>query len=114
MTERLHSIEATLARAQVTFPSHRSPVDGTGSHSHSGHTAISGESPMTNASQLNQEHRHNRSNPVEAAGEAMAVEGLVDLSGPVRNIGDAWEAIRPDVLGRSLMTVEECDAEFDM
>lgn len=108
MTERLQSIEATLARAQVTFPQ---PSPANASHSHSGNT-VSGESPMTNASQLH-EHKPGNSNPLETAGEAMAVEGLVDLSGPGRGV-ETWDAIRPDVLGRSLMTLEECDAEFDM
>ncbi|ORY88776.1 hypothetical protein BCR35DRAFT_301104 [Leucosporidium creatinivorum] len=108
MTERLQSIEATLARAQVTFPQ-TSPANA--SHSHSGNT-VSGESPMTNASQLH-EHKPGNSNPLETAGEAMAVEGLVDLSGPGRGV-ETWDAIRPDVLGRSLMTLEECDSEFDI
>lgn len=105
MTERLQSIEATLARAQVTFPANPQ------TQSHSGNT-VSGDTPMTNASQL-YEHRPGTSNPVEAAGEAMAVEGLVDLSAP-RGGMEAWESMRPDVLGRGLMTREECEAEFDM
>lgn len=107
MTERLQSIEATLARAQVSFPV-PSPVN---AHSHSGNT-VSGDTPMTNASQL-YEHRPGGSNPVEAAGEAMAVEGLVDLSAP-RGGMEAWDSTRPDVLSKGLMTADECEAEFDM
>ncbi|GAA5852568.1 hypothetical protein JCM8547_002547 [Rhodosporidiobolus lusitaniae] len=67
-------------------------------------------------------------NAVETAGEAMAIEGLVDLSGPGRADGQngagggtgqeghglgGWDSVRPDVLGRSIMTLEECDQMFD-
>lgn len=112
MTERLHSIEATLARAQVVFPN--APASGSlprhrGTASHS---VGSGHSPSMNSSQLNELHQHKPGthNPVEAAGEAMAVEGLVDLGAP----RDIWDAMRPDVLSRSMMTIEECEAEFKM
>ncbi|GAA5840863.1 hypothetical protein JCM9279_001244 [Rhodotorula babjevae] len=58
-------------------------------------------------------------NAVETAGEAMAVEGLVDLGGPQARGPDqqaaqaTWESVKPDVLGRGIMTLEECDAEFN-
>lgn len=91
--------------------------------SHSGRTA-SGHSPnpstANHESHLHNEHEHRAgtSNPVEAAGEALAVEGLVDLSSTATaaagRLGEVWDATRPDVLGRGVMTVAECDAEFDV
>ncbi|KAM0788143.1 hypothetical protein ACM66B_001308 [Microbotryomycetes sp. NB124-2] len=116
MTEKLQSIEATLARAQIVFPSaagsngHHNPGNqqNSGSRSHSGQTA-SGHSPSMNSSQHElHQHKPSKHNPVEAAGEAMAIEGLVDLAAPREH----WDALRPDVLGRMLMSQQECEAEF--
>lgn len=110
MHEKLQAIEATLARAQVTFP----PVASSSSRrapSHSGQTN-SGHSPSTGHDAQLHEHRAGTSNPVEAAGEALAVEGLVDLSTPNRS--EVWDVTRPDVLSRSIMTVEECEEAFDV
>ncbi|KAK4050151.1 hypothetical protein OIV83_003722 [Microbotryomycetes sp. JL201] len=123
MTEKLQSIEATLARAQIVFPgasgSNGHAQHGSGSHhhqqnsgsrSHSGQTN-SGHSPSMNSSQYElHQHKPSKHNPVEAAGEAMAIEGLVDLAAP----RDNWDALRPDVLGRMLMTQQECEAEFEI
>lgn len=109
MTIRLASMEATLARAQVTI----NPLTAAalaGPSSLSGPTPGSSDSPLTNGPHHVHHHAYNAndtSNPVEAAGEAMAVEGLVDLSGP----GMAWRA---DVLSRNLMTVSEVEAEFEL
>lgn len=106
MTERLESIESTLVRAQITFPSATSPNHASGSD-------ISTLPQQSNAN----ESRIGSGNPVETAGEAMAVEGLVDLSAPGgRGMGgDAWDSMaRPDVLDRGVMTLGECEAEFDL
>ncbi|KAK4048593.1 hypothetical protein OIO90_005763 [Microbotryomycetes sp. JL221] len=116
MTERLQSIEATLARAQVMFTANAGHTSmpqlqqASGSRSHSGQTN-SGHSPSMNSSQHElHQHKPSKHNPVEAAGEAMAIEGLVDLAAP----RDVWDSLRPDVLGRLLMTPQECEAEFDI
>lgn len=109
MTVRLASMEATLARAQVTINPIPAPSLA-GPSSLSGPTPGSSDSPLTNGPHHVHHHTYHSndtSNPVEAAGEAMAVEGLVDLSGP----GTAWRA---DVLSRNLMTVSEVESEFEL
>ncbi|GAA5976295.1 hypothetical protein JCM10908_005445 [Rhodotorula pacifica] len=66
-------------------------------------------------------------NAVETAGEAMAVEGLVDLGGGASSKSrnghqsasastaqaNIWEEVRPDVISKGILTYEECDAEFE-
>ncbi|KDE02979.1 hypothetical protein MVLG_06513 [Microbotryum lychnidis-dioicae p1A1 Lamole] len=139
MAARLESIEGALARAEVSFsasssshshhPSYHRP-----SHSHSGQT-VSDETLLSGPYAHEQHHQHqpNTSNPVEATGEAieaMAVEGLVGLSdshqqsrsrATLNGIGnasaanpDVWDPARPDVLSRTLMTVEDCESAFDV
>ncbi len=109
MTARLASMEATLARAQITINPIAVPSLA-GPSSLSGPTPGSSDSPLTNGPHHVHHHAYHSNdttNPVEAAGEAMAVEGLVDLGGP----GMAW---RPDVLNRNLMTLAEVEQEFEL
>ena len=105
MSARLESIESTLSRAQITFASGGSP-SGIGSSSDSGPN-------VSNA----QSFKPSSNNPVETAGEAMAVEGLVDLSAPGRGVGDAWPGglmSRPDVIDRGVMSLAECEMEVQI
>ncbi|GAA5835795.1 hypothetical protein JCM11251_007428 [Rhodosporidiobolus azoricus] len=123
-TPRLSSLNPHLNSSRTT-------AGGGGSSSQNG----SESSPMagvTPASLANSTEHHLHDvgvNAVETAGEAMAVEGLVDLSGPGRaalgggaGLGGlqggqeqpgTWENVRQDVLGRGIMTLEECDQQFD-
>lgn len=106
MTERLESIESTLVRAQITFPSATSP-----NHASESDMSTLAQHPSANESRIG------NGNAVETAGEAIAVEGLVDLSAPGgRGMGgEAWDSMaRPDVLDRGVMTLGECEAEFDL
>ncbi|SCZ93780.1 BZ3500_MvSof-1268-A1-R1_Chr6-3g08880 [Microbotryum saponariae] len=138
MAARLESIEGALARAEVSFPASSSShshhlSNHRPSHSHSGQT-VSDETPLSGP-YAHEQHQHqpNTSNPVEATGEAieaMAVEGLVGLSDShqqsrsratsngIDNASAAnpevWDPSRPDVLSRTLMTVEDCESAFDV
>jgi len=113
MNERLESLEGALSRAQfppsISFPPAppaAPPPLSAQRHSQTG----SDISPMPGQEQ---ELHHEGSNAVEAAGEAMAIEGLVDLSGPSRPIATTdFDPSRADVISRSMMGVEECEAEF--
>ncbi|KAL8286556.1 hypothetical protein RQP46_004573 [Phenoliferia psychrophenolica] len=106
MTARLESIESTLTRAQISFPTATSP------------SGRAGTSDSATPSFSNVQHfKPSSDNPVETAGEAMAVEGLVDLSAPGRSAGDPWSGglmLRPDVIERGIMSVAECEAEVDI
>ncbi|KAM0754849.1 hypothetical protein T439DRAFT_123529 [Meredithblackwellia eburnea MCA 4105] len=82
MMARLESIESTLARA-TTANQHSSSLS---THSESPRPSSTNHYNNAQAS-----YKPSKNNPVETAGEAMAVEGLVDLSGPRRNA-----AISPD------------------
>ncbi|GAA5969911.1 hypothetical protein JCM11641_008082 [Rhodosporidiobolus odoratus] len=159
MNARLESLESTLSRAIPPAPSSASssnlsqlqPHPGTPrlsslnpnltTHHHPvrrSSTSLNGSesSPLTGGAGVTaasmQDHREDVGvNAVETAGEAMAVEGLVDLSGEGRTRPTSarhgaglsgemeqhqyggWDSVRPDVLGRSIMTLEECDAAFD-
>ncbi|GAA5904482.1 hypothetical protein JCM6882_008920 [Rhodosporidiobolus microsporus] len=101
---------------------------GSSSQTGSESSPMAGVTPASLANSAEQHQHHDVGvNAVETAGEAMAVEGLVDLlSGPGRNAGGggaaapsgpeqlgAWESVRQDVLGRGIMTLEECDQQFD-
>ncbi|BGP30905.1 hypothetical protein JCM10296v2_002665 [Rhodotorula toruloides] len=142
MNERLASLESALARASTLSspastsgphaPAISMPVDH--AHRHALHVgasqAGSASSPMTGVTPapLNDtQHDGVGANAVETAGEAMAIEGLVDLGSAQGRNGDhangaaadgvaghAWDSVQPDVLGRGIMTVEECEAEFDL
>lgn len=148
MNARLESMEAALVRAQnassvaTSSPSQLQQVLGTprlsslnpslnaqrrASSSQNGSdssprngTGVTPASHSANGGNM-RESQDVGVNAVETAGEAMAVEGLVDLSGPGRHGGGGpeqqlggWDSVRPDVLGRSIMTLEECDAAFDL
>ncbi|GAA5949938.1 hypothetical protein JCM21900_005531 [Sporobolomyces salmonicolor] len=121
MNARLESLESTLSRSQLAFPAAPPPPPPAAAppppalhRSQAG--SESSPMPLAGVTPLPEVHRDG-ANAVETAGEAMAVEGLVDLSGPGRGAAAAaatsWDAVKPDVLGRSIMTLEECDAEFD-
>lgn len=142
MNERLASLESALARASTLS----SPASTSGPHApvisipsdhsqrhglHAGASqAGSVSSPMTGVTPVSlndTQHDGVGANAVETAGEAMAIEGLVDLGSAQGRNGDhasgvagdgvtahAWDSVKPDVLGRGIMTVEECDAEFDL
>lgn len=103
MTARLESIESTLSRAQISFAAAPSLSGG------------GGTSDSANPSSLSQSQsfKPSSNNPVETAGEAMAVEGLVDLSGLP---GDPWggHMVRPDVIDRGVMSHAECEAEVQI
>ncbi|GJN87579.1 hypothetical protein Rhopal_000533-T1 [Rhodotorula paludigena] len=131
MNARLESLESTLSRAHFAPAAPGTPrVPGLAPQALAAHKtnslAGSESSPMTGVTpqSLNATHETQHDgvgvNAVETAGEAMAVEGLVDLGaaqdrnnnghGPAQAM---WESVKPDVLGRGIMTLEECDAEFD-
>ena len=101
MTERLAAIESTLIQAQISFPIN---------HSHS--NEASDISTMPGRMHGN-ESQGGRGNPLETAGEVIAVEGLVDLSATRNDSNHAW-GIRPDVLDRGILTIRECEDEFDL
>ncbi|SCV67488.1 BQ2448_5099 [Microbotryum intermedium] len=138
MAARLDSIEGALARAEVSFPvsssSHSHHLSyPRPSHSLSGRS-VSDETPISvHYAHEHHQHNPNTSNPVEATGEAieaMAVEGLVGLSdsnqqnrskATSNGVGNAsaanpdlWDPARPDVLSRTLMSVEDCESAFDV
>ncbi|BGP38801.1 hypothetical protein JCM10449v2_002738 [Rhodotorula kratochvilovae] len=138
MNERLESLESALTRATLPVGpgTPRLPLSGFAQQAHHHHHAASSaqnsrsqagseSSPMTTGvtpQSLNAaaETHHDGMgvNAVETAGEAMAVEGLVDLGGAQARSAESaaqttWESVKPDVLGRGIMTLEECDAEFD-
>ncbi|GAA5938326.1 Zn(II)2Cys6 transcription factor domain-containing protein [Sporobolomyces koalae] len=111
MNERLESLEDALSRAQ--FPPlpappllPAAPVPPSQLRSQTGSDIVS---IQTQQQDVHQEG----SNAVELAGEAMAIEGLVDLSGPSRQPID-HDSTRPDVIARAIMSEEECEAEFDL
>ncbi|GAA6042346.1 hypothetical protein JCM8097_003861 [Rhodosporidiobolus ruineniae] len=152
MNARLESLEAALVRSQTSSLPSSSPHPGT-PHSSSLNPALHGhplshsrptggsgsqngsEAAMTPASGSHNssgEHHHPREdvlgvgvNAVETAGEAMAIEGLVDLgggggAGRGQQGGEAqfqlggWDSNKPDVLAKGIMTLEECQAEFNL
>ncbi|KPV76204.1 uncharacterized protein RHOBADRAFT_52244 [Rhodotorula graminis WP1] len=128
MNERLESLESALARA-TSLAAGPAPAASAlfASHGHGPSHAGSESSPMaagitprsTHAVAAEAHHDGAGANAVETAGEAMAVEGLVDLGAAQARGADGtaaqatWESIKPDVLGRGIMTLDECDAEFD-
>ncbi|BGP14795.1 hypothetical protein JCM10213v2_002750 [Rhodosporidiobolus nylandii] len=118
-TPRLASLNPSLAAAAAAASA--MPRMSTSSQNGSESSPQAGGSGLTPASTSMLEHRDDVGvNAVETAGEAMAVEGLVDLCGEARTTQvheehqlGAWDSVRPDVLGKSIMTLEDCDAEFD-
>ncbi|GAA6027872.1 hypothetical protein JCM8097_001758 [Rhodosporidiobolus ruineniae] len=124
----LQNVQSSASRASGLNPSfHVSRPPGAGSSAGSESSPMAGVTPASGGHGA-EHHREDvvGVNAVETAGEAMAVEGLVDLGGPGRSGGangaaggseqqqlGGWDAVRPDVLGRNIMTLEECDAEFE-
>ncbi|GAA6058651.1 hypothetical protein JCM10212_004062 [Sporobolomyces blumeae] len=116
MNARLESMESALARAQFSASTSQLPPPPAAPPPFVAHRSQTGSDispmPLAGITPLPEVH-HEGANAVEAAGEAMAIEGLVDLSATTRNVASPYDSIRPDALGRSLLTVEECEAEFD-
>ncbi|GAA5821943.1 hypothetical protein JCM3770_002929 [Rhodotorula araucariae] len=142
MNERLESLESALTRAtlpvgpgtpRLALSGFAQPAQHHHHHSHNASSSAqnsrsqagSESSPMTTGvtpqsmnAATETHHDGMGVNAVETAGEAMAVEGLVDLGGAQARSAESaaqttWESVKPDVLGRGIMTLEECDAEFD-
>ncbi|GAA5898811.1 Urc2p [Sporobolomyces salmoneus] len=112
MNARLESLESALSRAQfpqLPFPPIAQPSTSAQRRSQTGSDIV--PVPM----QHEVHHDHDGTNAVEAAGEAIAIEGLVDLSGPSRpSTTTRLDPSIPDVIARSIMSSEECEAEFSL
>ncbi|GAA5946713.1 hypothetical protein JCM3765_000358 [Sporobolomyces pararoseus] len=106
MNQRLESLEAALSRAQLPSPPVLLPSTSTQRRSQTGGSDIA---PLP----MQHEVHHDGTNAVEAAGEAIAIEGLVEISRS-SNTPTKLDPSLPDVISRSIMTEDECEAEFDL
>jgi len=113
-----HQTAARSPAAVSPAPQHLNGLSHAGSESSP--RTVAGVTPHSASAAAEAHHDGAGANAVETAGEAMAVEGLVDLGGAQARGADSasaaqvtWESVKPDVLGRGIMTLEECDAEFD-
>ncbi|GAA6020377.1 hypothetical protein JCM11491_000330 [Sporobolomyces phaffii] len=114
MNARLESLESALSRA--SFPQLPVPPAAAAPAPHSTQRRSQTGSDVTPLP-IQHEVHHEGTNAVEAAGEAMAIEGLVGLNNSTTATPPKLDALDdrsiPDVLSRSILGVDEVAAEFD-